>query len=61
MILRLALMISMASFIAGCFSGGMKMSVAPPQCTVNEKSPDCYSQPKEPTPMSEDSFFKSGF
>lgn len=57
MFLRLALTISMVSFIAGCFSG-MKVDVAPPQCTVDEKSPECYSQPKDPAPMNEEDFFR---
>ncbi|MCH2546914.1 MAG: hypothetical protein MK052_04800 [Alphaproteobacteria bacterium] len=47
----------MVSFIAGCFNG-MKVDVAPPSCTVDENSPECVTQPHEPIPMENESFFK---
>jgi len=56
MFIRLALAVSLLSFMAGCFNG-MRVDIATPECTVNEKSPECTSQPKEPLPMSEDGFF----
>lgn len=57
MLLRIALIISMVSFTAGCFHG-MKVDVAPPACTFDEKSPECYSQPKGPDLMTEDDYFR---
>jgi hypothetical protein len=57
MFARLALTFAMAFIVAGCLKN-MKVDVAPPACTVDEKSPECYSQPKEPSPMNEDAFFK---
>lgn len=57
MFIRLGLSVVIVSFIAGCVNG-MMVDVAPPDCTTNEKSAECYSQPKEPPPMSEDAFFK---
>jgi PBP1b-binding outer membrane lipoprotein LpoB len=57
MILRLILAGMAAMFVAGC-SGGMKIDVAPPQCTVDEKSADCSTQQQEPAPMMEEDFFR---
>lgn len=55
--LRLALAVSLLSFTAGCFQG-MRVDVEPPACTVDEKSPECYSQPKNPDLMTEDEYFR---
>lgn len=57
MFIRLALSICMVSFIVGCFSG-MRVDVAPPECTADENSPECRTVPIEPQPMSEEDFFQ---
>lgn len=57
MLLRLALIVASLSFIGGCVNG-MKMQVAPPQCTVDEKSSECSTQQQEPDSMMEEEFFQ---
>lgn len=57
MIIRLMLTVCMVSFIAGCFNG-MNVSVDSPACTVDEKSTECYTVPKEPNLMTEEEFFR---
>lgn len=55
--LRLAATVCMVSFIAGCFNG-MDVDVAPPECTVDENSPECSTVPTQPTPMTDEDFFQ---
>lgn len=56
MIIRMALLVSLVSFITGCFNG-MRVGVAPPECTVDERSAKCTTAPKVPAPMTEENFF----
>lgn len=42
---------------SGCL-GKMQFDVAPPQCTVDEKSSDCSSVPTNPSLMTEEPFFR---
>ena len=36
----------------------MDVDVAPPDCTVNERSTDCRTVPNAPNPMTEEEFFQ---
>lgn len=57
MFVRLTLIMLIAFSTSGCL-GKMQFDVAPPQCTVDEKTSDCSSVPTNPGLMTEEPFFQ---
>lgn len=57
MFARLTLMLLAGISISGCLNT-MQFDVAPPQCTVDEKTSDCSSVPTNPSLMTEEPFFR---
>lgn len=58
MLFRSALLICVSLLAVAC-SKDMKVKVAPPTCTVNEKTDsDCDAGPKEPSAMTDEAFFQ---
>lgn len=58
MFIRSALTVCMVSFVAGCFNG-MKVDIAPPMCSLDFRTSDCGTAPKDPKPMSDELFFQN--
>lgn len=54
---RLALIFSLFVVFTAC-SKNMAVNVRPPECTVDEKSSDCSTAPRQPSDMTEEPFFK---
>lgn len=56
MIIRFSLLVLSALLLAAC-SKNMSINVAPPECTVGERS-DCSTIRQEPNAMTDEPFFQ---